>query len=311
MLAVVSVVVFAAVVLVVMALAPMFARKVDMRERLSATGTGSAMIEGPRLRDDSAKSLWARMVVEVEKRGLSLKDDDGDMRAEKLMLAGYTQPHAVRVFTLIKIVLVLALPLIAFLIMYAMEVSVTRMYVGIAAAALTGFYFPNFMVSSKAAERKKEILNGFPDTLDLMLVCVEAGLGIDACFSRVGSEITTSHPLLAELLAAVSLELRAGRARDETLKNFARRTALPEISAFVTLLNQSAKLGSSVGQALKVYAAEMREGRRMRAEEKAARLPVLLSIPIVVFLLPTMVSVLIFPAALNVRHNLYSTLNGK
>lgn len=307
--------VFAAAVLVGAAVLPMFGTRTDMRRRLSADGGGSvagpAPGTGPSLINDSSGSLWARLVVAVEKRGLSLKDSQGDALAEKLMLAGYPQDYAVRAFVLIKTSLIVALPVLALIVMYLAGMpSTTRLYMIIAAAATVGMYLPNFVVGSQAAKRKQEILNGFPDALDLMLVCVDAGLGIDASFSRVGAEITISHPLLAELLATVSLELRAGRTREVALKNLARRTALTELVAFVTLLNQSAKLGSSIGQALKIYASEMREARRMRAEEKAARLPVLLSVPLVAFLLPTMVAVLMLPAALTVHANLKSVPHG-
>ena len=133
-----------------------------------------------------------------------------------------------------------------------------------------------------------------------MLVCVEAGLGIDACFARVGQEIVNLHPRLAELFAKVSLELRAGRPRAEALKNMARRSGVQEIQSFATLVIQSDKLGASIGTALKIYAAEMRESRRMRAEEKAHRLPVLLSVPMVVFLLPVVVGSLALPAVIQI-----------
>lgn len=300
------VVVFTALALAALGLRSMFASKIDLRRRLSVT-TEAATVSGPSLINDTSKSLWARLVVAVESRGLSLTDTKGDALSERLMLAGYQDAYAVRAFVLIKTALILLLPLIAVLGLYAMTTpSTIKLYVTIAAAATVGMYLPNFIVSSKAAERRKEVLNGFPDALDLLLVCVDPGLGIDASFSRVGAEITISHPLLAELLATVSLELRAGRTREVALRNLARRTALPELVAFVTLLNQSAKLGSSIGQALKIYAGEMREARRMRAEEKAARLPVLLSVPLVAFLLPTMVAVLMLPAALTVHANLQS-----
>jgi tight adherence protein C len=155
-------------------------------------------------------------------------------------------------------------------------------------------------VNSKADTNRTEILNGFPDALDLMLVCVEAGLGIDACFARVGQEVVNLHPRLARLFAGVSLELRAGRTRGDALKNMAKKSGVPEIQSFATLIVQSEKLGASIGQALKVYASEMRESRRMRAEEKAHRLPVLLSVPLVFFLLPTMVGVLGLPAVIQI-----------
>lgn len=311
MLALLFAVTFAAALLAAAAVRSMTAGRVDLRarltpviERVSPAGSDARLV------NDTSRSPWARLIVAIEKRGVSLKDSEGEALADKLMLAGYTEDYAVRAFVLIKTALIIILPVAAYLIMYLTTLPAPiRLYMVIGGAASVGMYMPNFMVSSKAAERKKEILNGFPDALDLMLVCVDAGLGIDASFSRVGAEIVTSHPLLAELLATVSLELRAGRARDVALRNMARRTGLVELTAFVTLLNQSAKLGSSVGQALKVYASEMRESRRMRAEEKAARLPVLLSVPLVAFLLPTMVAVLMLPAGLHVHASLARAAN--
>ena len=312
MIALLIVVIVAALGLVAAAMRTAGGSQADMRQRLSTATTGRPAANEPSLLSDTSRSPWARLVQAVERRGVSLTDSKAEGLAERLMLAGYDEPYAVRAFVLIKTGLIVGLPLLAYIVMaLTMTPSAVKMYIIIAGAATVGMYVPNMIVSSKATERGKEILNGFPDALDLMLVCVDAGLGIDASLSRVGSEITQSHPLLAELLATASLELRAGRTRDVALRNLARRTGLPELVAFVTLLNQSAKLGSSVGQALKIYGAEMREGRRMRAEEKAARLPVLLSIPLVAFLLPTMVAVLLLPAAINVHANLSHASHGK
>lgn len=297
--------VFAAVVLIVIAIAPNLQRRVNIGTRLSSTAPTSAAPDsnGPSLRTDQTASIWARVVAEVERRGLSLADTKGDQLTQKLMLAGYDQPFAPRVFVLTRTVLTLALPLVVVLILSLIDKwpKPTTLYMVIVGLAAVGLYLPNFMASSKAGERKKEILNGFPDTLDLMLVCVEAGLGIDAAFNRVGSEIARSHPLIARLFALVSLELRAGRTREMALRSLAKRTAVPEIGAFVTLVIQSDRMGASISQALKIYAGEMRESRRMRAEEKAHRIPVLLSIPLVVFLLPTMVAVLLLPASIQVK----------
>ena len=139
-------------------------------------------------------------------------------------------------------------------------------------SALAGLYLPAVFIAAKADRRQREIINGFPDALDLMLVCVEAGLGLEAAFARVGMEMTNSHPTLAEQFGAVVLELRAGRSHEDALRRMADRAGADEIRAFATLLIQSSKLGSSIAQTLRVYAAEMRERRRMRAEEKAHRL---------------------------------------
>jgi tight adherence protein C len=294
----------AALGLAAYAMAQIFGRRVDLASRLSTSAPAEAgHARGPTLRTDHSESLWARMVQEVERRGLSLQDSQGSALAERLALAGYPEPWAPRAFVLIRTVLTLAMPALLLLLVWLLgvELSVTRLYLLFATAALVGLYLPNFLVSRRAAQRRTQILNGFPDALDLMLVCVESGLGLDAGFARVGKEITQLHPLLAELFAGVSLELRAGRPRAQALTNMARRSGVPELSAFATLVIQSDQLGASIGQTLRVYAREMREGRRMRAEEKAYRLPVLLAIPLVLFMLPTIIAVVMLPAIINMR----------
>ena len=311
---VVLVLVFGAVVLVVLAIAPLFEKKVNLAQRLATAPRNSDVVVQPgtpSLKTDHSGSMWARLIAEVEARGLSLDDSKSSALAEKLSLAGYEQPYAVRAYVLIRTGLTLFLPVLVygFVTISGASPSMSKLYMLLVAAAAAGLYVPNVIVSGRADRRKQEILNGFPDALDLMLVCVEAGLGIDACFARVGQEIVDLHPKLADLFASVSLELRAGRARAEALKNMAKRSGVEEIQSFATLVVQSDKLGASIGQALKVYAAEMREGRRMRAEEKAHRLPVLLSIPLVLFLLPTMIGVLALPASISLRETMFSDSN--
>ena len=173
-----------------------------------------------------------------------------------------------------------------------------------------GLYLPSLFIRARADRRQQELINGFPDALDLMLVCVEAGLGLEAAFARVGMEMTTSHPRLAEQFGAVVLELRAGRSHEDALRRMADRAGADEIRAFATLLIQSTKLGSSIAQTLRTYASEMRERRRMRAEEKAHRLPVLISIPLVACMLPVMIGVLMLPAAIRVVRAVLPALHG-
>ncbi len=184
------------------------------------------------------------------------------------------------------------------------------LYVQAMIAALAALYLPSVFIQAKADRRQQELVNGFPDALDLMLVCVEAGLGLEAAFTRVGQEMVQSHPLIAEQLGLVVLELRAGRSREDALRRLADRAEVDEIRAFATLLIQSTKLGSSIGQTLRVYASEMREKRRMRAEEKAHRLPVLLSIPLVACMLPVMIGVLMLPAFIRVIRTILPAMAG-
>ena len=298
---------FAAAVLVVLALAPILLGRTDIKARLASQGGSAAVDAGPgSIRNDAITSRWARLLQQIEERGLNLTDNASNKIAEKLQMAGFDQQWAPRAFTLARAAGTLGMPTLMLLFIATSGNWPTpgKLYMFVMGSALLGLYAPGIIVSGRADERAKEILNGFPDTLDLLLVCLEAGLGIDAAFSRVGAEITASHPLLAKLFGQVSLELRAGRSREAALRLLAKKSGVPEITAFTTLIIQSDKLGASVASALRIYAAEMREQRRMRAEEKAHRIPVLLSIPLVCFMLPPMVAVLMLPAAIGMKNQM-------
>jgi tight adherence protein C len=287
-----------------------------VRERLAGSaGEPNALTDqrsAGSLRAEQTEGAWLRIVQAVEKTGLSLVDTRDDSVRQRLIAAGYTAPYAPRIFTLVRLAAVIGLPLIALLYFWwsASSPSMTRLYFTLMIAAALGLYLPNIVVRAKADRRQRQIINAFPDALDLMLVCVEAGLGLEAAFARVGMEMTSSHPLLAEQFGATVLELRAGRSREDALRRMADRAGADEIRAFATLLIQSTKLGSSVAQTLRVYATEMRERRRMRAEEKAHRLPVLLSIPLVVCMLPVMIGVLMLPAAIRVIRTVLPAMTG-
>lgn len=276
----------------------------EVRGRLVGEGAGVSTgdlenpIEG--LRTHDARGAWVALVTAIERAGIPLVDTKDESLRGRLVAAGYRQEYAPRAYSLLRLALVIGLPVAIFGLMWVSgsRPSVVKLYFIGMIAALAGLYFPSLWIRAKAARRQREIINGFPDALDLMLVCVEAGLGLEAAFSRVGMEMTRSHPLLAEQLGTVVLELRAGRSQEDALRRMADRAGADEIRAFATLLIQSHKLGSSVAQTLRTYAAEMRERRRMRAEEKAHRLPVLLSIPLVTCMLPVMIGVLMLPAVI-------------
>ena len=284
------------------------------RQRLLEDGprtTGENYVMGS-LRADAVESAWLKLVNSIEKSGLSLVDSKDQALRQKLARAGFTAPYAPRVYTLVRLVLVIGLPLLVFLLFWTTgsSPSLFKLYLSLMIAAAAGLYLPSLFVQAKADRRQRDLINGFPDALDLMLVCVEAGLGLESAFSRVGMEMTHSHPRLAEQLGAVVLELRAGRSHEDALRRLADRAGVDEIRAFATLLIQSTKLGSSIAQTLRTYAGEMREKRRMRAEEKAHRLPVLISVPLVVCMLPTMIGVLMLPAAIRVVRAVVPALSG-
>jgi len=295
---------FAVVAVVVYFAAQSIVARQLTRRRLLDQGTadGGATRTMGSLRNEQVESAWLKLVNSIESSGLSLVDTKDEALRKKLAAAGFTAPYAPRVYTLVRLVLVIGLPILVFLTFWlsGSSPSIVKLYFSLVIAAALGLYIPNLFVRAKADRRQRELINGFPDALDLMLVCVEAGLGLEAAFSRVGMEMTTSHPLLAEQFGGVVLELRAGRSHEDALRRMADRADSDEIRAFATLLIQSTKLGSSIAQTLRTYASEMREKRRMRAEEKAHRLPVLISIPLVGCMLPVMIGVLMLPAAIRV-----------
>jgi len=286
-------------------------RRVARSRILEATAGPRAQTLGS-LRAEKVESAWLKLVNLIEERGLSLVDTKDASLRQKLVAAGYTTPHAPRVYTLIRLVLVVALPILVLVFYWAGGSSpgMVKLYFSLVIAAAMGLYFPNLFIRAKADRRQQALVNAFPDALDLMLVCVEAGLGLEAAFSRVGMEMTSSHPLLAEQFGSVVLELRAGRSHDDALRRMADRAGVEDIRAFCTLLIQSTKLGSSISQTLRTYASEMREKRRMRAEEKAHRLPVLISIPLVACMLPVMIGVLMLPAMIRVVRAMLPALHG-
>jgi tight adherence protein C len=276
----------------------------------AAAGQGATTLGS--IRNERVESTWLKLVNTIEQTGISLVDSKDQALRQRLIAAGFTASYAPRVYTMLRLVLVIGLPVLV-LLMFGLSdssPSMLKLYVSLVIAALAGLYVPALFVRAKADRRQEALTNAFPDALDLMLVCVEAGLGLEAAFSRVGMEMTTSHPLLAEQFGAVVLELRAGRSHDDALRRMADRAGVDDIRAFCTLLIQSTKLGSSISQTLRTYASEMREKRRLRAEEKAHRLPVLISIPLVACMLPTMIGVLMLPAAIRVVRAVMPALHG-
>jgi tight adherence protein C len=285
-------------------------RRSAVRAELKSMASGGG---GQVARLTQAKeTAWTRLADRIERTGLNLTDTKSDAVRQKLIAAGFDSSAAPRLFTLIRLVLIFALPGVFVLLTLAggSQMSFLKMYLYSAVLALAGLYLPNLFVTARADRRREQITNGFPDCLDLLLVCVEAGLSLEAALDRVGREMIESHPLVARILSTTTLQLRAGAQRDAALRSMGEISGVDEIKSFATLLIQSDKLGTSMASTLRVYSAEMREKRRMRAEEKAHRLPVIISIPLVVNMLPTMIGVLMLPAVVRVVRTLIPALTG-
>ncbi len=289
------------------------ARRQDVKKGLAQIAEDSPVILARANTSSASRNLsWANLTAFIEKHGLDLGDSKEDRLREKMRAAGFSSPAAPRIFTLVRLLLIFLLPLAYVVISYsrAEPPGFFTVYLVGSFLALLGLMLPNLFVQAKADRRKEAVINGFPDCLDLLLVCVEAGLGIEAAMDRVGREMVHSHPLVATLLSATTLHLRAGASKDQAYRRMADLSHVAEIRSFATLLIQSDKLGTSISATLRVYAEEMREKRRMRAEEKAHRLPVLISIPLVVFMLPTMIGVLMLPASIRMVREVFPLMTG-
>lgn len=166
------------------------------------------------------------------------------------------------------------------------------------AGAIVGYLIPDYIVARRIRLRKKQIQNGLPDALDLLIVSLEAGLSIDQAILKCAEELTIAYPALSQELQLINTETRAGKPRVEALKNFARRTAVDDVRALVAMLVQTERFGTSVAQALRTHAEESRVKRRQRAEEKAAKLSVKLIFPLVFFLLPAFFVVAVGPGVI-------------
>lgn len=181
---------------------------------------------------------------------------------------------------------------------------------GLAAALLAGgltlvaVLGPDQVVRMRRARLELEYREGFPDLLDLLVASVEAGLSLDAAVTRVGGELTRRYPVLAEQLHALTLELRAGRSRRDAWQGFAERLGLEEARTFSTMLRQAEDMGTSLGETLRVFSEDMRARRMLRAEEKAMALPAKLIVPLILFIFPCLMGVLILPAAFRVSQTL-------
>jgi len=174
-----------------------------------------------------------------------------------------------------------------------------------------GFFIPRFLLKKKLQERQQRLRLGLPDALDLTVICVEAGLSLDQAMMRVGEDLRTAHPELSGEFHLFDLETRAGKPRVEALRNLAERTGVDDIRALVGTLIQTDRFGTSVAQALRVHSESLRTERRQRAEEQAAKTTVKMIIPLVLFVMPSLIFVTVGPAVIQLMHIFMPVAGGK
>ena len=230
----------------------------------------------------------------------------------KMVQAGFYNTRVIRIYYLSRILIAVAIgfAVAIYFPLAAPKTPVQTIIILSFAAAMLGYFAPVYYLSRRVSKRQLYIREGFPDALDMLLVCVESGLGLDGALARVSQEIGRAHPLLAEQFGFVGRELRVGRDREVALRSMAERIGLDEVSSLVTLLIQTDKLGTSIGDALRAHAYEMRTTRLLRAEEKAMKLPVKLSMPLIFFILPALLLVILAPASLSIGRDMFPKLKG-
>ena len=226
----------------------------------------------------------------------------------KLLRAGYKAKNAVRTFHFAQFSL--GLGFLGLGLAYALitkmqqEVTTQFMIMSTIGPGAAGYYLPQYWVQRRVQKRQNEIVQGFPDALDLMLVCVEAGQSLDQSINRIAKESRAGYPALAEEFEMVAQEVKAGKERVAVLKDMSERIGVADISSFVTTLVQSATFGTSMSEALRVYSLEMRDKRVMKAEELANKLPTKLTLGTMLFTLPPLLIILIGPSIHGIATNL-------
>lgn len=221
----------------------------------------------------------------------------------RLVRAGYRSPQAISLYYATKFFLAVLLPVLTISPLLMYPTLVTQRHwavVALVLSALIGFFIPNLVLRHKEEARRQHLGEVFPDVLDLLVVCVEAGLSLDAAIKRVGDEFHFASRDMSDELLLVTLEIRAGKARNEALKSLAERTDLEEMQALVSILIQAEHFGTSIADALREHADEMRDIRIQTAREKAAKLPVKMAIPILLFIFPALFLVILGPAAIHI-----------
>lgn len=263
------------------------------------------------------KTDWLKTAVGIASPLARLSIPQGDWGNSpiriKFINAGIRNPNAPILFYAAKTLLPLLLSTLGYLGLELASVGLERnqLILVLLLLATAGCYLPNILLSRAITNRKREIFENFPDAADLMLVCVEAGLGLDAAMVKVADEMKVKSGALTEELHLTNLETRAGSTREQALRNLGLRTGVEEISAFVSMLTQADKFGTSVGESLRVFSEDLRHKRQMRAEEMAAKLSTKMLFPLVLCIFPAISMVVLAPAGVRIARVLGPMLGGQ
>jgi tight adherence protein C len=234
---------------------------------------------------------------------------DVTVMQRRLIRAGYRNPNALKALYGAKAIFAVLLPVLMTVAVFNSSAAQSNKVMAILVAVAVGFFGPNEYVRMAAKRRQKQIQRGLANSLDLMVVCVESGLGLDQAIMQVAKELEHAHPEISEELAIVNLELKAGKRRAEALRNLADRTAVEDLKKLVAVLIQADRFGTGVAQSLRAHSDYMRVQARQIAEEKAAKLGVKLVFPIFFCILPSLFVVTVGPIVMKIIRELLPMMN--
>jgi tight adherence protein C len=259
---------------------------------------------------------WVERVAKVAQpfTKLSLPEEGWEKSALRtvFMNAGWRSPAAPTLYFASKTVLALGIPSVVALALVLSDKTLSgqRLMLVLFACAAFGYYLPNVQLARLAKRRQREIFETIPDALDLLTVCVEAGLSLERALIKVAGEIHIKSVMLAQELQLVLMEMRAGFTKEKALRNFAMRTGVEDVDTLVAMLIQSERFGTSMGASLRVHSDNLRTKRRMIAEESAAKIALKLMFPLIFCIFPTVLLVLIGPAVIQITRTLMPAMAG-
>jgi tight adherence protein C len=271
-----------------------------VQQRLQQVG-GTAAIRPP-----SGGRSWLLRMLKLSRplARFSLPDASWEKSPlrQKFMNAGLRGDHAPAIYFGTKTLLALSAPILMWLVLMLSDAGLDSglTMLALLGAAAGGFYLPNAILGRLVQIRQRVIIENFPDALDLMTICIEAGLAIDATLSRVADEMAATAKALSDELQLVTLELRAGSSKENALRNFAMRTGVEDVATLAAILIQAERFGTSIGQSLRVHSESLRIKRRQRAEEAAAKIALKLLFPLIFCIFPALLMVLLGPAIIQV-----------
>ena len=290
----IAIVTFTCLVLAVMSLYWVFSRPTDaVTARLETIDPSIGLAE------NNPMTVMAERVVEPLNRIVPISGVEAEKLEKQLLQAGYASHDATTIFRAIQIGLLIGIPTLVVTICFILDRPLINFAVWALIGAAFGYYLPRYILRKKILGRQRRITWALADAMDLMVVAVEAGLGLNASLNRVSEELKELHPDLHHELDLVNLEIRVGRSREEALRNLSERTGVDDIRSFVALLIQADRYGSSIAKAVRIFAESLRTKRRQRAEQASQKAALKLLFPLTLFLFPVIILVVLGPALLN------------